>query len=333
MERRGTELAWLIALAALLDLAAGVGLAYVAGFSRVRAVLLGDFSWVWLAGLFGALFISFAGYYQAYRGIFRVRGGPEMPGRHLHAVVAAGFGGFLAHGGGALDRYALQAAGAGKADARARVTALGGLEYGVLSLGGCAAAITILAAGLDQPPSDFTIPWAVLPVPGFALGFWAARRYRGRFRGRRGRRGWRGLLGTLLESVDLIRELFVHPRRWALALLGMALFWATDAFAVWAGLAAFGYHMDGAALIVGFATGMVLTRRTAPLGGAGLLALVLPLAIWYSGAPLAVAVVGVFAYRVASLWLPLPVALAFLPTLRTMGDRPRRRQRASYRVS
>lgn len=36
-------------------------------------------------------------------------------------------------------------------------------------------------------------------------------------------------------------------------------------------------------------------RRTGPLGGAGLLALVLPLAIWSSGMPFAVAVTGVFA--------------------------------------
>lgn len=28
-----------------------------------------------------------------------------------------------------------------------------------------------------------------------------------------------------------------------------------------------------------------------------------------------------FAYRILVLWLPLPVALASLPTLRTMGER------------
>jgi hypothetical protein len=47
-----------------------------------------------------------------------------------------------------------------------------------------------------------------------------------------------------------------------------------------------------AALYIGFATGMVFTRRTGPLAGAGMLALVLPVTIWYSGAPFAVAVVG-----------------------------------------
>ena len=83
----------------------------------------------------------------------------------------------------------------------------------------------------------------------------------------------------------------------------------------------FGLHMNPAALFVGFATGMVFTRRTGPLAGAGVLALVLPLTIWVSGAPLAAAVAGVFVYRVLALLLPMPVSLAALPTLRKMAQR------------
>ena len=72
-------------------------------------------------------------------------------------------------------------------------------------------------------------------------------------------------------------------------MLGMALFWAADVFAVWAGLAVFGTRMNAATLLVGYATGMVFTRRTAPLAGAGTSALALPVCLWYSGAPLATA--------------------------------------------
>jgi hypothetical protein len=315
-ERRGTALTVLLVLAAVLQLSAGVGLAYVAGFSSVRAVL-GDFDWVWLPALVGALGVSFVGYYWAYQGIFTVAGGPTLQGWQMRTVVTVGFGGFLAHGGGALDRYALEAAGAGQRDAKVRVSGLAGLEHGILALGGCGAAIAVLASGRSQPPLDFTIPWSVLPVPGFLAGFWLAERYRDRFRHRD---GWRGSLGNFLESIHLIRELFVHPRRWWPALLGMALFWAADAFAVWAGLAAFGYQMNAAPLIVGFGTGMVFTRRTGPLAGAGILALCLPLTLWVSGAPLAAAVVGIFAYRVLALWLPMPASLALLPTMRRLGE-------------
>jgi hypothetical protein len=316
IERRGTALALLLVLAGALDLAAGIGLAYVAGFSSVRAVL-GHFHWVWLVALIGALGVSFAGYYYAYEGIFTVAGGPTLPGRKMRTVVTVGFGGFLAHGGGVIDQYALEGAGADNREAKTRVSGLGGLEHGILSLGGTATAIAVLAAGGDQPPLDFTIPWAVVPIPGFLIAFWLAERYRDRFRGRQ---GWRGSLGNFLESIHLIRVMFAHPRRYGIALAGMAVFWAADAFAAWSGMAAFGFQMNAAQLFVGFATGMVFTRRTGPLGGAGVLALCLPLTIWYSGAPLAVAVVGIFVYRVLALWLPLPASLALLPEVRNMGE-------------
>ncbi len=114
--------------------------------------------------------------------------------------------------------------------------------------------------------------------------------------------------------------MFVQPRQFAIPLAGMALFWAADAFAAWSGMAMFGFKMNAASMFVGFATGMVFTRRTGPLAGAGVLALCLSLTIWYSGAPLAVAVVGIFVYRVLALWLPMPASLALLPTLRRMGE-------------
>lgn len=303
-----------VVLAVALELAAGTGLAYVAGFSAVQAAL-GRLDWVWLAVLCGALGVSFAGYYYAYRGIFTVADGPELPRRRLLSVTAAGFGGFLAHGGGHLDRHVLESCGASPDAARARVVALAGLEYGVLAIGGCATALAVLAAGAPIP-LDFTIPWAVAPVPGFALAFWAARRYRDRFRPRR---GWRAAVSTFLEGVCLIRELFARPLHWGWGWLGMAVFWAGDACAVWAGLAAFGWRMDGASLFVGFATGMVFTRRSGPLAGAGVLTAALPLALWVCGAPLPVAVAGVFAYRMAAFWLLMPASLLALPALRRLA--------------
>jgi hypothetical protein len=304
----------LVVVAVALELAAGTGLAYVAGFSAVRTALA-RVDWVWLAALCGALGVSFVGYYYAYRGIFTVADGPALPPRRLLTMTAVGFGGFLAHGGGKLDQYALEACGERAEAARVRVLALAGLEQGVLAIGGCATAIAVLAARTGIP-SSFTVPWAAAPVPGFLIAFWIARRYRGRFRGRP---GWRGMAGAFLESVCLIRELFARPLRWGWGWLGMALFWAGDAFAVWAGLAAFGCPLNGAALFVGFATGTVFTRRTAPLAGAGVLALALPLALCYCGAPLAAAIAGVFTYRVLAFWLPMPSSLVALPALRRMG--------------
>jgi hypothetical protein len=174
----------------------------------------------------------------------------------------------------------------------------------------------VLVSGLSRPNPGYTLPWAIIPVPGFLLAFWLAERYRHRFSESH---GWRGWLGIFLGSIHIIRELFAHPLRWGWAVAGMAVFWAADALAAWAGLAAFGFRMNVAALYIGFATGMVFTRRTGPLAGAGVLALLLPLTIWVSGAPFAVAIVGVFTYRVLVLWLPMPVSLAVLPTLQKMA--------------
>jgi hypothetical protein len=306
----------LIALAVMLELAAGVGLASLAGFHHVRHILR-HVVWAWLPALCAALVVSFGGYYYAYRAIVAVGGTQRLSREQLLAMAAAGFGGVLAHSGGNLDHYALQAAGADETEARLRVAALGGLEYGGMAIGGCVAAIVVLVLG-QNVPSGATIPWAVLPLPGFLAGFWIADRYPqlpvdGR--------GWRGRIARLLAAIRLIRHLFIHPLRWGWAWAAMTVFWVADAFAVWAGLAMFGYRMNGPALFVGVATGWVFTRRIGPLAGAGVLMAILPVTIWYCGAPFAIAVAGVFAYRVLAFWLPLPVSLAALPTLRMMSAR------------
>jgi uncharacterized membrane protein YbhN (UPF0104 family) len=316
LHRRSIELGALVLLAAVLQISAAVGMAYVAGFSEVASALT-RMSWPWLVVSAAAIGLSFVCYYFAYRGIYEVEGGPRLEKQQLRAVVAGGFGGFLAHGGSALDDYALRAAGAEERDATVRVSALAGMEHGVLAILGTAAGITVLALGLSKPPLDFSISWSVLPIPGFAIAFWAAERYRENLRDRD---GWRGKMGVFLDAIHLNRLLFLRLRDHGAAVAGMTLFWLTDAFAMWAGLAAFGFHMNPAPMFIGYATGMVFTRRTGPLGGAGVLMVVLPVTLWVSGAPLAVAVVAVFAYRVLSLWLPMPFAFASLSTLRHMGE-------------
>jgi hypothetical protein len=262
------------------------------------------------------LVMSFVGYYYAYRGIYHVDAGPDLPGSQMRGVVIAGFGGFLAHGGAALDTYALEAAGADEREAKVRVSALGGMEHGILSLIGTVAAIVLLTMGRTVPPLDFTLPWAVIPVPGFLLAFWLAERYRDQLRSAP---AWKGKLGIFLDSIHLVRDLFLHLSSHATALLGMAVFWLAESFMGWSALAAFGFRMNWAQFIIGFGTGMIFTRRTGPLAGAGLLDLILPVTVWYSGAPFATAVVGLFTYRVVSLWVPMPFALARLPQLRDMG--------------
>lgn len=337
IERNWRALALLLMVASALEVAACVGLAYVAGFSHLRTVLA-DFSWRWLLVAPAAWAVSYVGYYFAYRGIFHVQAGPQLPRPMLAAVSLAGFGGVLAYSGGSLDAYALRTAGADELEAKVRVVGLAALEQGTLALLGCGVSLAALLGRVHGVPASASIPWAVAPIPGFLGAFWLANRYRDRFTSRS---GWRGLAGTLLGSVQVIRQLFAQPLRWGWAIIGMGVFWAADAGAAWAGLASFGVHMNVAALFIGFASGMLFTRRTGPLAGAGILALLMPLTISYCGVPFAAAVAGVFAYRMLSLWLPTPAYLAVLPTLRKIGDRrhqpparsPRQRPRPGSRSS
>ncbi|HZU39680.1 MAG TPA: hypothetical protein VE992_01440 [Solirubrobacteraceae bacterium] len=315
LERNGRQLAGLVALAALLFMAGAVGLAYVAGFHAVRQRLIHP-HWPWLVASAAVEIVSFAGYLLAYRGLSRVEKGPDLRGKPLLAVVASGFGGFLAQGGGALDHYVMKATGASDREAAVRVSALGGLEHGSIPWIVCPTAIALLIIGVHKPPGDFTLPWAVIPPIGFLAGVAAAEHWRDELRGRD---GWRGKMAVFFDGVHYVWMLFRHPIRYDAAVIGMLVFWGADMFSLWAGMAAFGFHMTAGALILAYGTGYVLTQRTAPLGGAGLLMVILPPTIMYCGAPLAAAVLGVFAHRFFSLWLFMPAAFAGLPTLRALG--------------
>jgi hypothetical protein len=318
IDRRGAALVPPVLLAVALNVAAVIGLADVAGFHAVHASLT-RIQWPWLCAVPAALAISAIGYYLAYRSVYAAEGGYELTRRQLTAVVAAGFSGFFSTGGITPDGLVLQASGASRRQAMVRVTTLGGMEQAILALYGCAAAITWLSLGRPGVALDVTLPWAVIPVPAFAAAFWLASRYRTRLQERA---GWRARLSVFIDAVLLIRALFARPVRHRGAIAGMALFWAGDAAAVWAGLAAFGLVMNGAALLVGYCTGMVVTRRIAPLAGAGTLPLILPLTIWAAGAPLATAITAIAACRLLG-GLSVPPALASLPVLRETSATPR----------
>src|SRR5436305_1624301 len=286
----------LTVLAAVLYAGAGIALAWVAGFEDVWRGVQHP-SWPWLLASLGFVVLAFAGYYFGYRGVGKIEDGPDdLSHVDRLAVVAAGFGGFLAHGGTGLDRVVMRAAGGSKREAKVRVTLLGGLEHLVLAIPCSAAAIVLLVEGGRTPPLDFTIPWAVGPALGFGIALWAAERYRDRLRGGGGWHDWRERLSILLDAAHLIGAMFGHPLRYARAITGMLLYWLGDMWALWAAMAAFGFRMNAATEMVAFGTAMVVTRRTGPLGGAGILDAALAATLWYCGAPWVAAVLGTFSY-------------------------------------
>ncbi|HET9093600.1 MAG TPA: hypothetical protein VFN36_00830 [Solirubrobacteraceae bacterium] len=314
------RLAAIIALMVGLYAAAAVGMAFVAGFGAVQARVNGA-RWAWLGIAFAGVSVAFLGYFFAYRGVNRTEDGPKLALRPLLAVVTAGFGGFLAHGGGAIDDFAMRAGGAEEREAKVRVSALAGFEHGALAIIACPAAIAAILAGATSPRGDFTWPWAVIPPAGFAIAIAAAEHYRERLQ-QRG--GWRQKVGILLDSIHIVWTLIRSPKRQGYALVGMLVYWGGDMFALWSATRAFGVTLSAPDVIIALATGMVLTRRTAPLAGAGLILVALVATLWNAaGVPFAAATLGVAGYRALTLFAPIPFGLAALPELRALGRRSR----------
>ena len=314
---RGPHLAVLTALAVLLYVGAAAGLSAIPGYDQMRHTLAGV-RWPWLLACLAGVGAAFAGYLLAWQGIARGAGaGGSLSRRQRLAAVTAGFGGFVGRGGSAIDRYAMLASGMDQREADVRLAGIDALEHTPLAVGCCVAAFYLLAADrTDPPPLDFVWPWAVGPLLGAAVVIPLVIRYRDRFRAAH---GFKRYLGIGLDSVALLGKLVRDPAWGSYAFAGMSLFWAGQVFALWAGLAAFGARVSVPFVILADAVGYVLSRRAAPLGGAGFIDAFLALCLWDFNVPLAQAIAGVFAYRFFSLFAIMPFSFAALPSLRSIG--------------
>jgi uncharacterized membrane protein YbhN (UPF0104 family) len=296
--------------ASLLALATLFALTEVAGFDpmwdRLKAVHP-----IWFLAAFGAEIVAYLGYVMGYREVSRVDEGPEMDHGRAAAAVAAGFGPFVTQGGFALDVHAFKMTGISDREARVRVLGLGALEYALLAPAACIAAIALLASGARTPSIGLTLPWAVAVPVGFVAAMWAVG-HRQRF----GEKGWlSSSIGQALESIHVMRCLF--HRRHIAGPVGAAIYWFGEIVCLWACLQAFSHGAPNVALLlIGYATGYALTRRTLPLGGAGAVEALLPFALSWTGVPLAAAILAVFTYRIFNFWLPVVPAVVGIRSLR-----------------
>jgi uncharacterized membrane protein YbhN (UPF0104 family) len=295
----------LVLIGAGLALAAMIGISWAAGFEAVyRQLRAVNPNWLPIA--FAMEFAAYFGYVVAYRELARVQGGPRLGIGRAGAIVAAGFGVFVIRGGFVVDRQALEDAGLDPREARVRVLGLGVLEYAVLAPVAAVAAVIILARGSTHPGVGFTLPWAIAVPLGFVAAFAAlGLRHRVRDEG-----GWRAALRHALDAVNMLRHLARQGADHGGAFVGTTLYWVGDIGCLWACLRAFNDSPDLAALVIGYATGYALTRRTLPLGGAGSVEALVSFSLAWAGIPLAQAVLAVCAYRIFNLWLPLlPAAI------------------------
>jgi len=276
----------------------------------------------WFVLCLAAQIVAYVGYVFALRETARVDDGPRLDFRHAANVVAAGFGAFFsasAAGGFEVDYWALRHAGASRREALKRVLGLGTLEYAVLAPAAMFSAIAILADAGDHVRASMSWPWLAV-IPGAAAAVWAtqpdrARRW-GRVHHHDGR--LRSAFGHVVAGLSVVRRLVQQPRAHGLAFVGVALYWFGEILCLWAALMAFGAQVPVPVLIVGFATGYVLTRRSLPAGGAGIAEVALVFALVWLHVAFAPALLGVFSYRFFNFWLALLPAFAARHTMRTI---------------
>jgi uncharacterized membrane protein YbhN (UPF0104 family) len=298
-----------VAAAALFLLALAL-MSAIAGWSSVTGELHLRLSF-WFAIAFGCELVAFCAYVLAYRSVAAIDDGPQLSLREATALVAFGFGAFLAKGGAALDSKALSRRGDAR-EGEVRVLALDALEHAPLAPAACVAAITLLALGQRKPGLDFTLPWSTLVPIGAVLAFIGVR-HKDRFVGGD---GWRGKLGDILEGIEILFKLAREWRAHWLGFVGATVYWGGDVLCLWAALKPFEAAPPFPAIVLAHAVGYVLTRRTLPLAGAGIVEVLMPLTLVAAGAPFAGAILGVFTYRLFNLWLPLLPAAAAIPPLR-----------------
>jgi uncharacterized membrane protein YbhN (UPF0104 family) len=193
----------------------------------------------------------------------------------------------------------------------------------------------LLAIGDDRVSLALTLPWLAV-IPGAFLAVWLssprrAKRYSDPGDGNRLRQGF----AHVVAGLSILRSLLVAPpREHGLGLFGAAAYWAGDIACLWGALQVFGNpRLSLPALILGYATGYVLTRRSLPAGGAGVVEVALTFALHWVGFPFVRALLGVVVYRLFNLWLPIVPALVVLPAVRELRRELEEAERGSAEPS
>jgi uncharacterized membrane protein YbhN (UPF0104 family) len=304
-------------------IATSVVLGADAGWPRVLRVIYAPHSLAWLPVCFLCELVAYLGYVLMMRDMARVDAGPEMNLAASAKVVVAGFGVFAAtrsSGGFAVDYWAFRRVGAGKRDAVGRVLALGLLEYAVLGTVALVAS-TLLYLRLDGYASvGVTMPSLAI-VPCFVAAVWATSpKRRARLsRAKRGSGFLKRCFANAVAGAGNVRSLILNPREHGLGLAGIGLYWAGDILCLWAALQLVGgKHITFAALVLAYSAAYVLTRRSLPAGGAGVVEVALTFALVGMGVRFVPALIGVLVYRLFNFWLPIVPALILLPTIREL---------------
>jgi hypothetical protein len=259
---------------------------------------------LWLLAALVSELVAFVGYAVSYRSTILAPGRPRLSLMLTVRLVVAGFGPAVPMGGFAFDRLALRAVHRSRrSSAKVQVVGLGVIEYLVLASAAFACALILLLGSAPASPA-LTLPWILAVPPGFLLGWWATRpKILGYFERSDGRlRRW---IGELLTGVEVLRSVMLRPLERPWALLGMAIYWSADIACLGFALRCFGVVVSVPALVVAYATGYAASRRSLPLGGAGITEALLTVSLIAVHVPAAPAIFSVIAYRLINFLAPM----------------------------
>lgn len=262
----------------------------------------------WLLVALGGELLSTLAYMVAYRAVMHFDQGPWLPLTLALRVVSLGFGPFVPAGGFDVDQRALQNVHGDRHVVSTRIFAMGALEWGVLAPAACVAAIALLVHGDPRPMKSVLWPWALGVPAGFVIGFYVV------FRICRGgidenRSGLRGSLGRAVRGAWMLSELPREPRNGWPALFGMILYWSLDIASFYGAVRFVGLHTNLGEVVLAYATGYALTRRTMPFGGAGITEALMTFALHWVGQPIPASLAAVVVYRLFNFVLPAAPAL------------------------
>jgi uncharacterized membrane protein YbhN (UPF0104 family) len=271
----------------------------------------------WLALAVGGEILAVPAYAGLYRKVAELEGGPRTPYPLLLRLVIAGFGPFAPDGGFALDKRALHALEEDEHSATVRVLGLGALEWALLAPAAWISAIVLLATDDPRPMPSLLWPWVIAVPIGFAVGLWLAVPER-TDRIAEGKARWRKPAAKALRGVGVLHTLARDLARSWLAWSGTALYWVLDIAAFYGAVRFIGLRPNLGETILAYATGYALTRRSMPLGGAGVTELLLTFALHWVGQLIAPALAAVVAYRAFNFLLPAVPALLVRRRLRPL---------------
>jgi uncharacterized membrane protein YbhN (UPF0104 family) len=262
----------------------------------------------WLVVVAGGTILATLAYVVSYQALVRFENGPRLSLLMALRVVWLGFGPFVPAGGFDVDKRALEGIHGDRNVVSTRVFAIAALEWAVLAPAACVSAIALLVVGDPRPMASMLWPWALAVPAGFVIGFYflAKLNNKGLDESRS------GILGGLTRAVlgaSMLKDLARDPIVGWRAVLGMAFYWALDIGSFYGAVRFIGLHTNLGEIVVAYATGYALTRRSMPLGGAGMCEALMTFALHWMGHPIPESLAVVVVYRLFNFVLPAAPAL------------------------